>query len=60
MAIKNLTYYNFMVVMHKIEKKGYTSQEAEKMTRRIFDEYTPAGLSIEARINMILPKEAMR
>ena len=56
MAIKNLTYHNFMIVMRKIEKKGYTAQEAEKMTRRIFEEYNPAGLSIEARIKMILPK----
>ena len=61
MAIKKLTYYNFMVIMHKIEKKGYISSEAEQMTRNVFDEFLacPGGLSVEARVDRILDKKEL-
>lgn len=57
--IKNLTYHNLMVVIHKIEKKGYTFEEAEPLARHIFSEFTarPQGMSIEQRIEQILTKE---
>lgn len=53
--IKNMTYRNFMIVLHKIEKKGYAFPEAERMTRNIFEEFQacPEGLSIERRIDLI-------
>ena len=55
--IKNLTYYNLMVVVHKIEKKGYTQEEALPIARRIFAEYSPFGLSINALVDRVLTKE---
>lgn len=56
MAMKNLTYKNLMAVIHKIEAKGYTFEEAEPIARRIFTEYTPQGLSIEEQVCRILTK----
>lgn len=56
MAMKNLTYRNLMAVIHKIEEKGYTFEEAGPMARRIFAEYTPQGLSVEERVRRILTK----
>jgi hypothetical protein len=57
--IKNLTYHNLMVVIKKIQDKGWSFSEAEQSARRIFAEYEahPMGLSIQARINQILTKE---
>lgn len=55
--IKNLTYYNLMVVIHKLEKKGYTKDESEPIARRIFDEFNPNGLSIETMVGRVLPKD---
>ena len=54
-AIKTRTYYNFLRVMRMIEAKGYDAQEAERVTRRIFDQYEafPQGLSVLALVNMI-------
>ena len=59
MAMKNLTYHNLMVVIHKIEAKGYDFKESERMARHIFNEFTarPQGLSIEERVHRILTKE---
>ena len=56
--MKNMTYRNLMSVIHKIEAKGYTFEEAEPMARRIFEDFQsqPLGLSIESRIGMILSK----
>ena len=56
--MKNMTYRNLMSVIHKIEAKGYTFDEAEPMARRIFEDFQsqPLGLSIESRIGMILSK----
>lgn len=56
MAMRNMTYRNLMAVIHKIEAKGYTFEEAELIARRIFAEYTPQGLSIEERVRRILTK----
>lgn len=57
--IKNKTYRNLMIVIHKIQKKGYNFDEAEKMAKNIFDEFEarPLGISIEERVRRILPKE---
>ena len=57
--MKNLTYRNLMTVIHKIEAKGYSFDEAERMARRIFEDFKaqPMGLSIESRVDMILTKE---
>jgi hypothetical protein len=59
MVMKNLTYHNLMVVIHKIEAKGYGFAEAERLARRIFDEFAarPQGMSIEERVRRILTKE---
>ena len=59
MAIKNKTYRNLMIVINKIQKKGYDFDEAERMARLIFDEFEarPLGMSIEEWVNRILPKE---
>ena len=56
--IKNRTYHNFLLVMKHIEEKGYTTAEAEEITRRIFDDYeiNPEGLSINARVERIITK----
>lgn len=56
MTIKNKTYRNFLRVMKRIENKGYTKEEAEKMTHNIFDNYNPNGLSICRMIDMIQEK----
>ena len=57
--IKNLTYHNLMAVIHKLQKKGYTFEEAEPIARNIFSEYqaAPQGLSIESRIDRELSKK---
>ena len=59
MAMKNLTYRNLMAVIRKIEKKGYDFHTSETLARNIFEEFTacPQGKSIEARVEMILPKD---
>jgi hypothetical protein len=48
-----------MAVIHKIEAKGYGFVEAERLARRIFDEFAarPQGMSIEERVRRILTKE---
>lgn len=57
--IKNLTYHNMMIVIHKIQKKGYSFSESERLAKQIFSEFLarPLGMSINARINQILTKE---
>ena len=59
MAMKHLTYHNLMVVIHKIEAKGYGFAEAERLARSIFNEFAarPQGMSIEERVRRILTKE---
>lgn len=56
--MKNLTYRNLMAVIHKLQKKGYSMEEAEPIARRIFEEFvaTPEGLSIETRVDRVLSK----
>ena len=56
--IRNRNYRNFMIVMRWLAVKGYDHDECEEMARRIFDEYeaNPNGLSVEQRVDMILPK----
>lgn len=58
--IKRRTYHNFLRVWNMIRAKGYDADEAEKITRRIFDQYEayPAGLSVLAQVDMIVDKEA--
>lgn len=57
--IKNRTYRNIMIVINKIQQKGYEFYEAEKMAKNIFNEFEarPLGISIEERIKRILPKD---
>lgn len=59
MAVKNLTYRNLMVVIHKIEAKGYDFETSKRLTQDIFTEFqaSPQGLSIEERVRRILSKE---
>lgn len=62
MAIKNLTYRNFIIVMNKIKAKGYTDAEAEDITRKVFDNYYSdkgrGDRSVEWFIGMVMTKEA--
>ena len=59
MSMKNMTYHNLMVVIRKIEAKGYGFKESERMARHIFDEFAarPQGMSIEERVRRILTRE---
>ena len=57
--IKNLTYHNLMAVIHKIERKGYDFEMAERLARNVFAEFEahPKGISIEKRVEQILDYE---
>lgn len=57
--MKNLTYYNLMVVIRKIQAKGYDFETSKRLARGVFDEFAacPQGLSIEERVRRILTKE---
>lgn len=57
--IKNLTYYNLMIVIKRIQAKGYDFEESERLARNIFAEFqaSPQGMSIEDRVRRILTKE---
>lgn len=59
MAMKNLTYHNLMVVIHKIQAKGYDFEVSRRLARNIFEDFEacPQGLSIEERVRRILTKE---
>ena len=52
--MRNMTYRNLMAVIRKIQAKGWSFEETEKMARSIFTEYRPEGLSIEERVNQQL------
>jgi hypothetical protein len=57
--IRNLTYYNLMVVIRKIQAKGYDFETSKRLARGVFDEFAacPQGLSIEERVRRILTRE---
>jgi len=55
--MKNMTYRNLMAAIRKIEAKGWSFEESEKMARNIFAEYRPEGMSIEERVRRTLTKE---
>ena len=57
--IRNLTYYNLMVVIRKIQAKGYDFETSKRLARGVFDEVAacPQGLSIEERVRRILTRE---
>ena len=57
--IKNLTYRNLMIVIKRIQAKGYDFEESERLARHVFDEFAarPQGMSIEERVRRILTKE---
>lgn len=57
MAIKNMTYKNFITIMKKIQNKGYNKAEAEKITRNLFAQFNPLGTPIEVMANRVLTKE---
>ena len=54
--IKNKTYYNFIYIMNIIINKGYSKEEAEQITHRIFDNHNPLGLSIIEMANRTISK----
>ena len=58
-GMKNLTYRNLMTVIHTIEQRGYTFEEAEPVARNMFAEFeaAPGGLSIEERVRRVLTRE---
>ena len=57
--MKNLTYYNLMVVIRKIQAKGYDFETSKRLARGVFDEFAacPQGLSIKERGRRILTRE---
>ena len=57
--IKNLTYRNLMIVIKRIQAKGYDFEESERLARHVFAEFAarPQGMSIEERVRRILTKE---
>lgn len=57
--MKNLTYYNLMVVIRKIQAKGYDFETSKRLARGVFDEFAacPQGLSIKERVRRILTRE---
>ena len=57
--MKNLTYYNQMVVIRKIQAKGYDFETSKRLARGVFDEFAacPQRLSIEERVRRILTRE---
>jgi hypothetical protein len=57
--MKNMTYHNLMIVIRKIQQKGWSFEEAEKSARRIFAQYEawPMGLSINAQIDQLMTKD---
>ena len=59
MAMKHMTYRNLMIVIHKIQAKGWSFDESERMARNIFSEFSarPLGMSIEERINRIMTRQ---
>lgn len=57
MRIRNYTYHNLMVVASRIRQKGYTQNESIDIAQRIFRDYNPYGLTIEAMTDRILPKK---
>ena len=48
--MKNRTYRNFLIIFNQIRRKGWSQEEAEEITRNIFNQFeaNPQGLSIEA------------
>ncbi len=57
--MKNLTYRNLMIVIKRIQAKGYDFEESERLARHVFEEFQahPQGMSIEERVRRILTKE---
>lgn len=56
--IKNRTYRNMMIIIKRIQAKGWSFDESVETARRIFDQYEahPMGLSVEALTNQIITK----
>jgi len=54
--IKNRTYRNMMIIVNRIQRKGWDFDEAVRLARGIFDSYEarPNGLSIEQMEKRIL------
>lgn len=46
--MKNLTYHNLMIVIKRIQAKGYDFEASERLARHVFDEFqaSPQGMSI--------------
>ena len=55
--IKNYTYHNLMIVIHRIMAKGYTLEEAEPIAKLIFANYNPLGSTIEEMTDRVISKE---
>lgn len=55
--MKQKTYNNVVKVTKMIQKKGYSLEEANEMTIRLFDEHTKDMNDIEFYIDKILDKE---
>ena len=47
--MKNLTYYNLMVVIRKIQAKGYDFETSKRLARGVFDEFAACPQGVEHR-----------
>ena len=59
--IKNKTYNNLMLVIGKIQKKGYSFEEAREIAEHLFADFQPNKankvLTMEKLIDRILTKD---
>ena len=55
--MKYKTYKNMEKVTQMIADKGYDWEEANQMAINVFDSFNPKGMSIEAHVSRILPKD---
>ena len=55
--MKNRTYRNVMILANRIEKKGYSLNEASEIAMHCFDEANPYGMGAEAIADRVISKE---
>lgn len=57
MIIKNKTYRTMMYVINRLERdKGYPLDEAKEIAEALFKYFVPNGISMDAKIDMVMTK----
>ena len=57
MRIKNKTYRTMMYVINRLERdKGYPLDEAKEIAEALFKSFDPNGISMDAKIDMVITK----